>query len=77
MVKKIFIELEPEEQVRLERAILDDDKEEALKLLKETLYPKMQKELNKAHCMPSFELEARKQDGAKEDNPWLKKKKGE
>lgn len=75
MLKKIVISLEPEEQVSLERAVLDEDAEDALRILKERIYPKLIKEREKVHCMPSFELEARRRDGANEDNPWLKKKK--
>jgi len=75
MLKKIVISLEPEEQIRLERVVLDEDASEALRLLKERIYPKLIKEREKTHCMPSFELEARKRDGANEDNLLLKKKK--
>ena len=75
--KKIVISLEPIEQIELERLVLDDDEIGALNFLKNCLYPRMLKEQNKIHCLPYFELEARKRAGAEDENlnPWLKKKK--
>jgi len=74
-LKKVVISLEPEEVIRLMRTALDEDPAEAFALVMDCLYPRVMKELEKTQCMPFYELEARRRDGANEDNPWLKKKK--
>ena len=71
---KMVVALEKEDVIRLMRAALDDDREEALALVRDVLYPRLLKEMEKTHCMPAFELEARKKDGARDENPWLGKK---
>ena len=38
-IKNVFLNLNPEETLRLTRILLDDDKEEALLFLKECLKP--------------------------------------
>lgn len=53
-MKPIAILLEPEEQVRLRRIVLDQSQEEALKFLKTCLLPKVDK-LSQPHCVPPFE----------------------
>lgn len=73
--EKLVIALTPEESMRLLRVALDDDREEALVLVRDCLYPRLVKEMEKTHCRPAFEMDARKRDGAREENPWLDKKK--
>jgi hypothetical protein len=63
-LRMITLSLEPKDIIRLMRAVLDEDPEEALSLLPDGLYPRLLKELSKSHCLPSFELEARKRAGA-------------
>jgi len=70
-LNRTTVVLEAEEIIRLMRAALDEDREEALALVREVLYPRLLKEMEKTHCMPAFELEARKKDGAWDKNPWL------
>lgn len=62
--------LSPEEIIKVEQAVLDDDAQTALEIVK-SLYERMLKILGKSHCMPYYELEARVRDGAKLDNPAL------
>jgi hypothetical protein len=71
---KVILALEAEEIIRLMRAALDEDREEALALVRDVLYPRLLKEMEKTHCMPAFELEARKKDGARDEKTWLGKK---
>ena len=40
-IKKVVLNLSPEETLRLTRILLDEDKEEALLFLKESLKPQM------------------------------------
>jgi hypothetical protein len=74
-LNRTTVALEAEEVIRLMRAALDEDREEALALVRDVLYPRLLKEMEKTHCMPAFELEARKKDGARDENPWLGKAK--
>lgn len=70
-LESVTLCLSPEEIIKVERAVLDDDAESALEVVK-SLYERMLKILGRSHCMPYYELEARVRDGAKLDNPALK-----
>lgn len=72
---RMMVALEKEDAIRLMRVALDDDRDEALALVRDCLYPRLVKEMEKTHCRPAFEMDARKRDGAREENPWLDKKK--
>jgi len=74
-LNRTTVVLEAEEVIRLMRAALDEDREESLALVRDVLYPRLLKEMEKTRCMPAFELEARKKDGARDENPWLGKAK--
>ena len=57
MNKSIILTLTDEELIELERIILDDDHEAALKFLKTHIGDKARGALeNKGHCKPVFEL---------------------
>ncbi len=57
MKKSIFITLSDEELIALERIMLDDDREGALKFLQEHFRNKARDILeNRGHCKPSFEV---------------------
>lgn len=62
MEERIAIALEPEEVIRLLRAVLDDDAQEALRCLKDFVVPKVESARGRLHCRPVFELEALKRD---------------
>ena len=53
-MKSVAIVLEPEEQIRLHRIVMDDDQEEGLEFLKTCIFPKMDT-LARPHCVPVFE----------------------
>lgn len=72
-LEDVVVKLKPEEIIRLEQICLDGNETEALSFLRECMYTKVLKQTGKPHCVPHYELEARKRDGAKDDNPWLKK----
>ncbi len=72
-LEDIVLRLKPEDIIRLERICLDGNEKEALSFLRECIYEKVLKQTGKPHCVPYYELEARKRDGAKNDNPWLDK----
>ena len=72
-LEDIVIRLKPEDIIRLERICLDGNEQDALSFLLERLYPKILQQTGKPHCIPYYELEARKRDDVKDDNPWLKK----
>lgn len=74
-LETVTLALEAEEIIRLMRAALDHDREEALALVLDCLYPRLVKEMEKTRCVPAFELAARIRDGARDENPWLGKKK--
>lgn len=78
MEERIAIGLEPEEVIRLLRAVLDDDAQEALRCLKDFVVPRVESARGRIHCRPAFELEALKRDldahsalpsAEKEENP--------
>lgn len=52
---KISLELEPEEIQRILRIVMDEDREEALRFLKECLDKKLKDRL-RPHCVPVFEV---------------------
>jgi len=60
--ERIAIGLEPDEVIRLLRAVLDDDAQEALRCLKDFLVPRVESARGRIHCRPAFELEALKRD---------------
>jgi hypothetical protein len=60
--ERIAIGLAPEEVIRLLRAVLDDDAQEALRCLKEFVVPRVESARGRIHCRPAFELEALKRD---------------
>lgn len=62
MEERIAIGLEPEEVIRLMRAVLDDDAQEALRCLKDFVVPRVESARGRIHCRPAFELEALKRD---------------
>lgn len=62
MEERIAIGLAPEEVIRLLRAVLDDDAQEALRCLKEFVVPRVESARGRIHCRPAFELEALKRD---------------
>ena len=62
MEERIAIGLAPEEVMRLLRAVLDDDAQEALRCLKEFVVPRVESARGRIHCRPAFELEALKRD---------------
>jgi len=51
----LVIKLTDEEIMRITRISLDDDKEEALIFIKDTLEKKI-KDLTRPHCVPVFEV---------------------
>jgi hypothetical protein len=60
MKKSITITLSDEELMELQRILLDEDKEEALRFLKKHLNKKVQEVISdKGHCKPWFELPGR------------------
>ena len=60
MKKSITITLSDEELMELQRILLDEDREEALRFLKKHLNKKVQEVISgKSHCKPWFELPGR------------------
>jgi hypothetical protein len=59
MKKSISLTLTDEEIMELQRILLDEDREEALRFLKKHLNKKVQEVISgKGHCKPWFELPA-------------------
>lgn len=54
MKEKVFINLNQKEQIELEQIIMDGDKKQALKFLKEVVKKKVNK-VNAPKCKPVFE----------------------
>jgi|GEM_PF-596441 len=60
MKRSIFLTLSDEELIELERIILDDDKEEALRFLQRHFKDKARATLDgEGHCKPYFEIPGR------------------
>ena len=60
MKKSITLTLSDEELMELQRILLDDDKEEALRFLKNHLEKQVRRVLSgEGHCKPWFELQSR------------------
>ena len=57
MKKSVTLTLSDEELMELQRILLDEDREEALRFLKKHLEKKVQEVISsKGHCKPWFEL---------------------
>jgi len=60
MKRSIFLTLSDEELIELERIILDEDKEEALRFLQKHFTGKARATLDgEGHCKPFFEMPGR------------------
>ena len=60
MKKSITLTLSDEELMELQRILLDEDREEAMRFLKKYLDKRVQEAiLGKGHCKPWFELPGR------------------
>ncbi len=72
-MRRIAISLGEEELIRIKRILTDDDREEALKFIREVLEKKV-KEAELPHCVPVFEESYRPGQG--EMVTWRKKSEG-